>query len=314
MDKITLTTFTDPMMGLSYECEPIFRKLETHFAGQIEFKYSMGLLVRDCYEFMIPSDYSNTPEETINRYNARLAKIYESEESISGMPIIMDRFCLFDTEHTSSLPLNLAYKAALLTESELADCFLYNLRYATIVDTRPTTKLEEILKVVRQTGIDEQRFLQHYRNGNAETAFHGDLTRMHALGIHTLPAYLLEMTEQREPSNACNYSAESRQTSGEGQYDGKQMLIKHLVGYETFVEAIQHISNGCILPQPVMQSLQSIRQLLEQHPLISPIEVREALDFHTVDEVRKFIQPLIDSREINIRDVKRGWFIENVRK
>ena len=27
-EKITLITFTDPMMGLSYECEPIFRKLD----------------------------------------------------------------------------------------------------------------------------------------------------------------------------------------------------------------------------------------------------------------------------------------------
>ena len=67
---------------------------------------------------------------------------------------------------------------------ELADRFLYNLRYATIVDTRPTTRLDEILKVVRQTGIDEKRYLQHYRDSSAEAALDGDLTRMHALGIH----------------------------------------------------------------------------------------------------------------------------------
>ncbi len=288
MNKITLTTFTDPMMGLSYECEPIFRKLETHFAGQIEFKYSMGLLVRNVYELCDCNELAQSPALGLHHYNARLAKIYESEESISGMPINMDSFCLFSTEETSSLPLNLAYKAAQLTAPELADRFLYNLRYATIVDTRPTTKLEEILKVVRQTGINEKQFLQHYQDSSAETALDSDLTRMHALGIHTLPAYLL-------------------------QYDGKQMVIKQLIGYDTFVAAIRQISDGCIYPQPVMQSLQSVSQLLEQHPLISPIEVREALDFHSIDDVRQFIQPLIDSREITIRDVKRGWFIEKVK-
>lgn len=288
MNKITLTTFTDPMMGLSYECEPIFRKLETHFAGQIEFKYSMGLLVRNVYELCDCNELAQSPALGLHHYNARLAKIYESEESISGMPINMDGFCLFSTEETSSLPLNLAYKAAQLTAPELADRFLYNLRYATIVDTRPTTKLEEILKVVRQTGINEKQFLQHYQDSSAETAMDSDLTRMHALGIHTLPAYLL-------------------------QYDGKQMVIKRLIGYDTFVAAIRQISDGCIYPQPVMQSLQSVSQLLEQHPLISPIEVREALDFHSIDDVRQFIQPLIDSREITIRDVKRGWFIEKVK-
>lgn len=288
MNKITLTTFTDPMMGLSYECEPIFRKLETHFAGQIEFKYSMGLLVRNVYELCDCNELAQSPALGLHHYNARLAKIYESEESISGMPINMDGFCLFSTEETSSLPLNLAYKAAQLTAPELADRFLYNLRYATIVDTRPTTKLEEILKVVRQTGINEKQFLQHYQDSSAETAMDSDLTRMHALGIHTLPAYLL-------------------------QYDGKQMVIKRLIGYDTFVAAIRQISDGCIYPQPVMQSLQSVSQLLEQHPLISSIEVREALDFHSIDDVRQFIQPLIDSREITIRDVKRGWFIEKVK-
>ena len=289
MNKITLTTFTDPMMGLSYECEPVMRKLETHFAGQIEFHYAMGLLVRNVHDFMMPEDYADTEAESISRYNARLARIYESEESISGMPIHMDGFCLFSEEQPSSLPLNLAYKAAQLAAPELADRFLYNLRYATIVDTRPTTRLDEILKVVRQTGIDEKRFLQHYRDSSAEAALDGDLTRMHALGIHTLPAYLLA-------------------------YEGRQMLIRHLIGYDAFCDAIRRLSDGSIRPQPVEQSLPDVRQLLEQHPLISPIELREALDFRTIDEVRAFLQPLIDQGEIAIRDVPHGYFIVNIQK
>ena len=66
MNKITLTTFTDPMMGLSYECEPVMRKLETHFAGQIEFHYVMGLLVRNVHDFMMPEDYADTEAENIS--------------------------------------------------------------------------------------------------------------------------------------------------------------------------------------------------------------------------------------------------------
>ena len=37
MEKVTLTTFTDPMMGLSYECEPVYRRLEVRFGGRIAF-------------------------------------------------------------------------------------------------------------------------------------------------------------------------------------------------------------------------------------------------------------------------------------
>lgn len=152
-NKISLTTFTDPMMGLSYECEPVFRKLETHFQNQIEFKYVMSGLVRNVYDFVDPADLPLGNDVAIRRYNDRLAKIYESEESIMGMPINMTNFHLFSTEHTSSMPLNLAYKAAQLVDEEKANQFLYNLRYATIVDTRPTTQREEILEVVRKTGI-----------------------------------------------------------------------------------------------------------------------------------------------------------------
>ena len=58
MKKVTILTFTDPMMGLSYESEPVFRKLETHFEGVIEFKYLMSVLVKNVYDFVDPADLS----------------------------------------------------------------------------------------------------------------------------------------------------------------------------------------------------------------------------------------------------------------
>ena len=79
------------MMGLSYESEPIFRKLETHFEN-IEFKYLMSVLVKNVYELVNPADLSVSKKLALRNYNARLAKIYESEESISGMPINMRGF------------------------------------------------------------------------------------------------------------------------------------------------------------------------------------------------------------------------------
>ena len=73
------------------------------FAGVIEFKFVMSLLVCNVYE---------------------LAKIYESEESLGGLPIVMDGFNLFSENETSSLPLKLAYKAAQLADAARADLFL----------------------------------------------------------------------------------------------------------------------------------------------------------------------------------------------
>ena len=107
MDKVIIKTFTDPMMGLSYECEPIFRKLETHFEGNIKFEYIMSGLVKNVYDFVDKQDLKKGEDYAIKAYNKKLAKIYESEESINNMPINMIDFHLFDTENTSSIPLNL---------------------------------------------------------------------------------------------------------------------------------------------------------------------------------------------------------------
>ena len=266
--KVTITTFTDPMMGLSYECEPMFRKLETHFENQVEFKYVMSGLVRDVYHFVDQRDLPLGEDEAIKRYNKRLAKIYENEENISGMPINMNGFCLFDSEHTSSIPLNLAYKAVQFIAPDKADLFLYNLRYATIVDCRPTTHLDEILNVVRRTGIDTETFLKAYNDGTAQAELDKDFALGYRLGIYSLPSYLI-------------------------QYNEKAVLIQTF-SYEDFVSAIDRISHGKVKPVAVSKSVENIEKLIQKHPLISPIEIREAFDFESIEEVKKIIQPLKD--------------------
>lgn len=196
MEKVILTTFTDPMMGLSYESEPIMDRLQKEYGDIIEFKNIMGFLVRDVSDFMSPEERALKPEEGIPLYCKRLAQIYKSEESIGGLPINMEGFCLFDKEHRSSKPLNLAYKAAQLTDSEKADTFLVALRHATVMDCLPTTHFDIIKKVVRDSGIDEEAFTRHYQDGSAEAALNEDLAFAHHLGIHSLPAYLIQYKDK----------------------------------------------------------------------------------------------------------------------
>jgi len=196
MSGIIFTTFTDPMMGLTYEMEPIYERLKREYGDRIEFRWVMGLLVRDVSDFMTPRERAMAPEAGIRAYNARLAQIYKSEEAIGGLPIHMEGFCLFDAEHRSSKPLNLAYKAAQLAAPERADDFLKNLRHATVIDCLPTTRLEVILDVVRGTGIDEALFMRHYGDGTAEAALQNDLAFAARLGIRSLPACLIQYKDK----------------------------------------------------------------------------------------------------------------------
>ncbi len=155
--------------------------------------------------------------------------------------------------------------------------------YATIVDCRPTTRLAEILKVVIKSGLDHKKFLAAYNDGSAEKNFQNDLQLCRRIGIHSLPSYLI-------------------------QYKSDGALIQNLAGYETFAQVFDELSG--LKPSPPIKNLETLRELLKRHPLISPIEIREAFDFKSVDEVQKFIAPLVDSHEIKIVDVPHGWFIE----
>ena len=65
MEKVILTTFTDPMMGLSYESEPIMERLQKEYGDRIEFRNVMGLLVRGVSDYMTPEERALKPEEGI---------------------------------------------------------------------------------------------------------------------------------------------------------------------------------------------------------------------------------------------------------
>lgn len=253
MEKVIITIFTDPMMGLSYECEPVFRKLETHYKERIEFKYVMGGLVRDVSDFMTKEELSYKPDEGIRRYCLRLADIYRSEESIGGLPINMDGFHLFDAQHRSSYPMNIAFEAAKLTEPEKAERFLYRLRYAAIVETKQTTKEQEILSAAQKAGLEIFSFTRAFHDGTAEAAFQTDLNLKESLRIHGLPAYLI-------------------------QYKEKAILVKSLIGYDNFAELIFHISDGIIKPEKPEASAAEIEKMLNHHPLISRMELMTAFD------------------------------------
>lgn len=187
---IFLTVFTDPMMGLSYESEPIIERLRKEYGDRLEIRYVMSVLVRDVADFMTPEERAMEPEKGVRRYCERLAKIYKSEESVGGLPIHMDGFRLFDTAHRTSKPLCLAYKAAQLAAPDKADAFLIALRRATVLDCRPTTHFDEILKVVCRVGIDGDAFIRCYHEG-AASALEEDLAFARRLGVYSLPSYLI---------------------------------------------------------------------------------------------------------------------------
>lgn len=281
---VTLTTFTDPMMGLSYEMEPVYRKLETHFGSSIEFRYRMGLLVPDVMNLVNPCDIRLGKDAAIKRYNARLAQTYLDEEGLGGLPIVMDGFQLFSSENRSTLPLDLAYEAVLAMTPERADEFLYALRFATIAETRPTTRKEEILRVASKVGLDVRELSDRMEGDEALQALTADLALAQRLGIHALPTILVT-------------------------YGDKNYLANGLLGYDDLCAALSKITKGKLLPHLVEQTTGALGELLWRHPLISAPEIREALDLPSNEAAHRLAGVLVSAGEAQFVPVKHSWFL-----
>lgn len=61
------------------------------------------------------------------------------------------------------------------------------------------------MKIVRETGIDEESFIQHFQDGRAEATLNEDLNYSRRLGIHSLPAYLMQCKENALLMQSFNY-------------------------------------------------------------------------------------------------------------
>ena len=129
-NEIVLTLFSDPMMGLAYECEPTLDRLVERYGNRIVLEHAMVVLVRDVSDFMTAEECSLAPHEGLARYNERLAGIYLSEEPLGGLPMNMEGFRLFDERHRSSEPLCLAFEAVRLVAPRRAEAFLRAVRRA----------------------------------------------------------------------------------------------------------------------------------------------------------------------------------------
>ena len=285
--KVELTTFTDPMMGLSWEQEPVCRKLEARFGDQIEFRYRMVPLVPDVMRLVDPLDLRYGEAEAIRRYNARLARIYLDEEPIGGVPIVMDGFSLFSEEGRSTVGLCLAWKAADIVNPEASEAYLYALRYATVVEGRRTVCVEVALNVARECGLDADAMERAMEDGRARAALDGDRVIAARLGIHALPAALV----------SC---------------DGNSELLNGLAPYDAFASSIGRLSGGRALPAGPHACEETLRHLLQKHPLVSEQELRAVLDSAQDSELSSILSKLRAEGAVSVVQVKDSWFVKTL--
>ena len=287
--RVTLTTFTDPMMGLSWEQEPVYRRLETRFGEQVEFRHRMVPLVPDVMLLVDPRDLPLGEAEAIRRYNKRLAQVYLDEEPIGGVPIVMDGFSLFSEEDRSTVGLCLAWEAADIVSPEGSEAYLYALRYATIVEGRRTVRTDVALEVACECGLDSDAMGRALRDGRANASLDGDRALAARLGIHALPAVLV----------SC---------------DGRAELLNGLAPYEVFAASVTRISDGMASPSLERACTDDLFGMMKAHPLMSAQEIVCAFGLDGLREAEALVKPLVGSGALMTESIKGSWFARTVTK
>lgn len=183
-----LLVFSDPLCTWCWGSEPVIRKIEGAFEGQLTVKTVMGGLIPNITDLY---DDFEVDERTIPAVSKAIHDHWLHAARIHRMPVITKALEMFDEENNSSFPVNIAYHAAKLASPELADRFLRGLRESAMCYGIRINQRMELNKLAESVGLDLEKFDAHMNDGSAAAAFRSDLASGVEEGIQIYPAWLL---------------------------------------------------------------------------------------------------------------------------
>ena len=284
--KVVITNFTDPLCTWCWGLEPVFRKLETHFPGDIEFHYVMGGLVENIEEKWDPAN--GIGHADIPRINQQIEAHWKDAARRHGMPVKGTGFTLFSREYPSTYPQNIAYKAAQMVDAKKADRFLRRMREASAAEYLMTSHPDVINQLAAEAGLDLEKFHKHLEDGSAEKAFKDDLRITRAFGVTGFPTCLVS-------------------------YGDKQVLLRGYNDYETFVKVIEMASNGKVKPvESLSLNDTAMLDFIKDHGRMALAEVKEAFDFPDIKTADAWVRKMEKDGKVKINPVGESYFVDPV--
>ncbi len=284
--KVVITNFTDPLCTWCWGLEPVFRKLETHFPGEIEFRYVMGGLVENIEEKWDPAN--GIGHADIPQINRQIEAHWIDASRRHGMPVKGTGFTLFSRDYPSTYPQNIAYKAAQMVDQKKADRFLRRMREASAAEYLMTSHPDVLDQLAAEVGLDLAEFHKHLEDGSAEKAFKDDLKITRAFGVTGFPTCLVS-------------------------YGDKQVLLRGYNDYATFVQVIEMASDGKVKPvdTPTADDA-TILEFIKDHGRLALAELKEAFDFPDTRAADEWAKKMKVSGLVKITPVGESYFIDPV--
>lgn len=279
--RIEVIEFTDPACTWCWGSEPALRKLENLYEGNLEVNFIMGGLVKDIRNFR---DEMNNIGGDLADVNAQIASHWIEASSKHGMPVEPKGFNLFTEENPSTYPMNIAYKAAQFQSEELAKKLLRRIRLSVECEARQANKIEVLIELAGECGLNIGKFITSMNDGTAEKAFYEDLELTRSYRVHGFPSFLVRGS------------------------DGKEVMLRGFQSFDTFKAVIDQITKGEIAPKNIEKTEENLMNFIQKFQHVASFEIATAFDL-SKNELEETLESLQKQKLINIIPQGNGFFI-----
>ena len=264
MKKLKITVFADPVCTWCWGSAPVLRAVDFLMGDKVEVEYVMGCMIDDI------TKYSNRRlgiGGDIELSNRNIHKAWCEASAVHGMPVCERGFRLFDEEHRSTAPQNLAYITACIYKEKSGDkrglCsarFLRRLQEATAVDALLTCDSGVLADLSAALGYEPSCFNDIMRSREVQRLFDDGKERMRHYDVHSFPTYLL-------------------------QYKGTEMLLRGFTTFDTLVQNIKQLTYGKMVPAEGVDfepTAGNVKRFIERYGSVYPVEIATAFGLQRV--------------------------------
>lgn len=279
--RLEILAFTDPVCTWCWGSEPVLRKLTTWYGDAVKIRYVMGGLVEDIRNFY---DHANGIGGDPESANSQIARHWLEASERHGMPVRTEGFRLFTVETVSTYPQNIAFKAAELTNPDLAARYLRRLREASAAEAREIGRQEVLIELASEVGLDIAVFIGHLNDGSAEAAFRADLDTTRHYGVRSFPTFVLRFGE-------------------------REVMLRGSQNFAAMQTVIDTLSGGVLRGQSPQKSAEGLLSFIRIFGNAAPVELATVFDL-TIDELESIPAGLAKTGTIECIRKGNGYFWE----
>ena len=281
--KLRVMQFTDPLCGWCYGMEPAMTKLRFLLADQLEFSYTMGLMIPS-----VPPIFGSTSdtEHLFSMMKQQLMYGFAMIEQTTGMPMSIGQVEHMKPADVTSLESSLGYEAVKIVEGpERAIDFMRMLRQSVYAFETPIGAREDIAMLANLFGTNMQAYDQAIESGEARQLLDDEVKMCRSLQVDGFPTLLITY--------------------------GSNTTVLH--GYQTadtLAQVIAQLSDGAVeLPHPEY-SEKRVLELLKRFDCVAGEELRCTFDL-TLQELVEIVNNLIEKKLVDIIPCGRSFFVRS---